>query len=373
MTEFGEENNKSDQASTPKLSEKKEVNEGDDKACEVEDVEEITIGADNQDLIGASDMAIPVGEEPLSEKKRDEGLTLKPSEKSLPESSDAVFSPTIREVSVQPEPVEKAMEPVEKGEEDAKKKENEKDNQIIPEHRITILESCALPGYGDELKQSREFTEQAGLKSFDVIPSATEQGTGTPVEIQPGVTTEEDLNKKKEHDEDMEDEREEDEKVPLLKKETQCTAKQDGRGPTEPGKEIMANREEREEVKISAPSSATDEIEQGRASPVEIQPGVTTEEDLNKKKENDDEMENEREGDEKVPLLEKEIHCTAIQDGRGPSEPGKEIMTKREERDEVGTNVPSTDQHSDIAMIDFSVKDLLSFAWQIAQGMVGIK
>ena len=335
-------------------------------------VEEIAKGADNQNSIGASDMAVPVGEETLSEKNRDEGLTLKPSEKSLPESSDAVFSRTIREVSVQPEPVEKTMEPDEKADEDDKKIENEKDHQIIPEHRIMILESCASPDYGDEITQSRDFTEQAGSKPLDVIPSATEQGTALPVDFQPGAKPEEDSNGKAEHDEDMVDEREEDEKVPLLKEETQCTAKQDGRAPTEPRKETMANGEDRDEVKISVPSSATDEIEQGRASPVEIQPGVTTAEDLNEKTEHDEEMEEER-GDEKVPLPEKETHCAENQDGRGPTEPENEMMTKREEREEVEINVPSTVQHSDVAMVDFSAKDLLSFAWQIAQGMVGIK
>ena len=370
MTEFGDENNKSDQASTPKLSEKKEVNEGDDKACEVEDVEEITIGADNQDLIGASDMAIPVGEEPLSEEKRDAGLTLMPSEKSHPEGSDAVFSTTIRKISVQPEPVEKTVEPAEKSKEDDKKIGKEKeDHPIIPKHRITITESCAPPGYGEEITQNKEFLEEAGLKCLDVIISATEQEKASPVELQPGVTTEKDFNGKAEHDEDRGDEREEDEEVSLLEKETQCMANQDGRAPMEPGKEIMANREE---VKINVPSSATDEIEQERASPVKIQLAITTEEDLNEKTEHDEEMEDER-GEEKAPSLEKETHCTENQDGRGPTEPENEMMTKREEREEVEINVPSTVQHSDVAMVDFSAKDLLSFAWQIAQGMVGIK
>ena len=280
MAELSDENNMSDQASTSKLPEEKVGNKGNDKACEVEKTEETTKVADNQDL---------VGKESLPKKRSDEGLTLKPSEKSFPQSTHAVLSTFL---SGQPEAVDTTSESSEKSKQDKKKIEKGKaDVQIAPlfeGHRITILESFAPPEPGEEMSQSKEFTKQGSMQCLDVI------------------------------------------------------------------------------------SPAAQEFGHVRAVPVELQPSVPTTEDLNEKMEEDGEMEEEKEEDEKVPLLGKEKKGTAIQDG-GPTEPGERVVENREESEEVKINVPSTVQHSDVEMVDVSAKDLLSFSWQIAKGMVGVK
>ncbi len=238
--------------------------------------------ADNQDLVGASHMAVDV--EPLSENKWNEGLTSKTIDKSYPVRYAAV--PTIvRDVSGQPKPVDKTREAFQKSKQDEKKTEEEKANDerapLLEERRITIPEPHASPENGKGTTQCKKFSEQSSLGCLDVV------------------------------------------------------------------------------------ISVKGETEQARDLPVELQPGVTTE-DVNEKIEDDEEIEEKKE-DEKV---DRKTLCTAIKDAPGPSKPGERITQYREQRKEVKINCPSTDQQHDVAEADFSSKDLLSFAWQIAKGMV---
>ncbi|KAL9987753.1 hypothetical protein ACROYT_G002109 [Oculina patagonica] len=267
VIDFADDNKLIGTASTVQISEEKEVN---------------TVRDDNQDLVGASHMAVDV--QPLSENKWDEGLTSKPIEKSFPERY-AVLPTTVRDVSGQPKTVDTTGEAFEKSKQDDKKIEKGKaDNRIslsLEERFLTIPEAHASPGHKEGITKREEFSEQGSLECLDVI------------------------------------------------------------------------------------ISVAGEIDQVRGSPVELQSGVTTEEDLNEKIEDDKKME-QREDNEKV---ERETLCTAIQDAPGPSEPGERITQNRQEPKQVQINFPSTDQHSNVAEVDFSAKDLLSFAWQIASGM----
>ncbi len=273
MTDCADDKNRSGPASTVQVTEENVVNKGDNTARDV---------ADNQDLVGASHMAVDV--EPLSENKWDEGLTSKPIEKSFPERY-AVLPITVRDVSGQPKTVDTTGETFEDCKLDNKKIEEEKaDGQMAPlleERRITIPELHASTEHVEGTTQCKGFSEQGSLECLDVI------------------------------------------------------------------------------------ISVTGEIDQAKDLPDELQPGVTTE-DVNEKIEDDEKMEKEKE-DKKV---ERETHCTAIQDAPGPSEPGERITQNRQEPKQVQINFPSTDQHSNVAEVDLSAKDLLSFSWQIASGML---
>ncbi|XP_078357420.1 uncharacterized protein LOC144642321 isoform X2 [Oculina patagonica] len=272
VTDCADDKNRSGPASTVQVTEENVVNKGDNTARDV---------ADNQDLVGASHMAVDV--EPLSENKWDEGLTSKPIEKSFPERY-AVLPITVRDVSGQPKTVDTTGETFEDCKLDNKKIEEEKaDGQMAPlleERRITIPELHASTEHVEGTTQCKGFSEQGSLECLDVI------------------------------------------------------------------------------------ISVTGEIDQAKDLPDELQPGVTTE-DVNEKIEDDEKMEKEKE-DKKV---ERETHCTAIQDAPGPSEPGERITQNRQEPKQVQINFPSTDQHSNVAEVDLSAKDLLSFSWQIASGM----
>ncbi|XP_078358616.1 uncharacterized protein LOC144643290 isoform X2 [Oculina patagonica] len=194
VTDFADGNNLSDLASTAKTFEQKIVSKEDDKASEVKHMEEITNVADNQDLMGASHMAIPEHLKPLSENNRDKGLTLNPSEKSYPERY-AVLPTTVRDVSGQPKPVDTNGRAFKKSKQDDKIEEDKADDQItscLEEHRITIPETRDPSEDGEEKTQSKEFSAQGSVDCLDVILTATdenEQVRDLPVELQPGVTT----------------------------------------------------------------------------------------------------------------------------------------------------------------------------------------
>lgn len=71
-------------------------------------------------------------------------------------------------------------------------------------------------------------------------------------------------------------------------------------------------------------------------------------------------------------LVNKEVHHTATKDEPCSSECGSVMVNQsRNEGIQVSANIPQEDQQNDVELDDnFSAKDLLSFAWQIAKGMV---
>lgn len=71
-------------------------------------------------------------------------------------------------------------------------------------------------------------------------------------------------------------------------------------------------------------------------------------------------------------LVNKNFQQTATQDEPSSSEHGGDtINLNRGELIEVSANIPQDRQPDDRELDDnFSAKDLLSFAWQIAKGMV---
>lgn len=71
-------------------------------------------------------------------------------------------------------------------------------------------------------------------------------------------------------------------------------------------------------------------------------------------------------------LVNKEVHHTATKDEPCSSESGSVMVNQsRNEGIQVSANIPQEDQQNDVELDDnFSAKDLLSFAWQIAKGMV---
>ena len=106
------------------------------------------------------------------------------------------------------------------------------------------------------------------------------------------------------------------------------------------------------------------------------QPYVTSEEHSSKNKESGEETEEAIAADETFLLLEGETQSTAIQDAPGPFEPiaRDAIAQGKVEQREATINIPQTDQHGNAEqVVDFSAKELLSFAWQIAQGMVSLE
>ena len=77
-------------------------------------------------------------------------------------------------------------------------------------------------------------------------------------------------------------------------------------------------------------------------------------------------------GEQQEQQQEKETGRTATQDASGLSETVDRITQSRVKQEEVKIDMPlTTEQHGCAKQeIDFSAKDLLCFAWQIARGMV---
>ena len=150
------------------------------------------------------------------------------------------------------------------------------------------------------------------------------------------------------------------------------------RGTSRQGKRITQNKEFSEQGSVECSNvilSAIDEIRQVSDRPVELHQSNTTsnttQEDLNKKEDNKKIIE-EKEDDEEVPQLQQEPHRISVEVHEpGLPEAKKRITQSREVQREAKIKIPRTDEQGNAEQVfDFSAKDLLSFAWQIAQGMV---
>ena len=159
-----------------------------------------------------------------------------------------------------------------------------------------------------------------------------------------------------------------------LQSEKQSTGIPETRGASKERKRVTQSKEFSEQGSVECANvipCATDAIGQVSDRPVELQPSDTTTEDSNKK-DDDQKIKEEKEDDKQVPQLQQEPDRISVEvHERGVPEAKKRIVQSRDEQREVKTDMPQTVQQGNTEqVVDFSAKDLLSLAWQIAQGMV---
>ena len=96
------------------------------------------------------------------------------------------------------------------------------------------------------------------------------------------------------------------------------------------------------------------------------------EEQEQEQEEEEEQQQQQEGGEQQEQQKEKETGRTATQDASGLSETVDRITQSRVKQEEVKIDMPLTEEQHGCAKqeIDFSPKDLLCFAWQIARGMV---
>ena len=230
----------------------------------------------------------------------------------------------------------------------------DKQNSMGASHMAETVGVEPLPQRGKDKGLTTNLSEMSYPESTEAVLSTTTTNASDPA--MPIDTTGESFKKRKQDDKKME-EGKADNQMTSLFEEHRITV-QETCAPSDHGDGITQSKDFSEQGSLDCLDvipSATDEIVQA------LQP-VRTEDDLNEKKDDGEMQKEKKDGNVPWPLLKREIpYTTAIQGAHGPTDPGEGMMQ---------INVPLAEQHGDVAVVDFSAKDLLSFAWQIAKGMV---
>ena len=419
---------------TSDMSEEEAVYKDDDNGKEVTNVDEFTKVTDNQDFMGASQISITVGEKPfIDERKRGEELLIKPSGTSFTEGVDNGLSATVRDVAGRSLPVDITGEAFGRCRRDQKKIKVVKVGDgiiLLPDNgadRMAICEASNPSESGERPKQSEEFGDKGSLKRLDVTLSRTAGDTTharyIPVGSQPCDRSEEDANNKKEDAVFIEKGEAVNEFAPSLDNEALCmvipeahapvaarqSAKQskesnnqgclerfemnilskDDGGNTEeentsdemtvfqlgakvlqmriPETEYGEERISRSKEPIEQDSlhhldvilSAASAITSMKDSTADFRPHGKTKDNFNTKKAENENSKGGKGKDEVKSKIDDEKNRTApFQDTRPLPQP-KENKEEQQEMEGDGEQA-----------VDFTVKDVLCFAWQIAKGMV---
>ena len=430
MADFTDSSVSSNEA-TSDISEDEAVYKDDDNGKEVTNVDEFAEVTDNQDFMGASHISITVEEPFTDENERGEELLIK---SSGTECVDKGLSATVRDVAGRSLPVDTTGEAFGRCRRDQKKIKIVKVGDgiiLLPDNgadRMAIRESFNPSESGERPKQCEEFGDKGSLERLDVTPSRTAGDTTharcIPVGNQPCDRRQKDANNKKEDAVFMEKGEADNEFTPLLDNEALCMvipeahasvavresakqskesnnqgglerfemnilSKDDGGNtdeentsdemtaflgvlqmpipetdaPYEHGEEkISQNKECLEQDSLhhlDVILSTASEITSMKDSTADFRPDGKTEDDFNTKKAENENSKGDKGKDEEKSSIDDEKNRTAtFQDTRPLPQP-KENTEEQQEMEGDGEQA-----------VDFTVKDVLCFAWQIAKGMV---
>ena len=385
MSDFADSSVSSNEA-TSDLLEDEAFHKDDDKGKKVTTVDEFTKVTDNQDFMGTLHISITEEEKTFTdEEKRGGELPLTPSATSFPESTDRGLSETVRDVGGRLLPVNTTGAAFERCRRDKKKIKVVKVGDgiiLLPDNgadRMTIREACNPSDCGERPKLSEEFGDKCSLKRLDVTLSRTADDTPharyIPTGSQACDTSKEDPTKKKEDAVFIENVEADNEFTPSLDNDERRMVIPEDHAPLQMRISETDFPSEHGEQRISYSEGPS---EQGGLDHLDVIlytaseiPGMDdftaafpldgkTEGDFNTKK---TESENSKGGNGKDEMKssidDEKCRAASFQDTlRGLPQP-KQSTEEQQEMD--GDAVQA---------VDFSVKDVLCFAWQIAKGMV---
>lgn len=262
-------------------------------------------------------------------------------------------------------------------------------NSIIPEekvindHDLTGASHVVIPVHG-EPQTGKNWNEglpkNSSEKSYpemaDVVLSTTAQDVSG--RLGPVDTTEEAFIKSKEDEEKIEGEKADNGITSLFDDEADRIAVPEALVTSVHGGEITQNGDSTEQnglKRFDEILAATGESTQLKNLSAELRSGDTTEDELNKKDEGDEKRKELEAKHEIILFLEEETCRTSTQDANevanGLSESVERITQGKEKQKDVKIDMSQTEQHGSAKeVVDFSAKDLLCFAWQVARGMV---
>ena len=358
---------------TSDMSEEEAVDKDDGNEKEVTNVDELTKVTDNQDFMGTSHISIILEEEPFPEEKRHEELPKKPSETT--EGIDRGLSAIVRYVTGRHLPGNATGEAYERCRRDNKKIKVVKVGDgiiLLPDNgadHMGIRESRNPSECGERTKQSQEFGYRGSLKRLDVMLSRTADDTPhvryIPAGSQHGDRSKEDPTncKKKEDAVFIEKGEADNEFTPSLDNEERRMVIPEDHAPlqmrisetdfpSEHGQERILQSEEPGEqgglCHLDVILSTASEITIMKDPTADFRLDGKTEDDLNTQK-----TENENSKEDKTE--DKIKSSTKVR-------PLPQPKKSTEEQQEMEGDSEQA--------VDFSVKDVLCFAWQIAKGMV---
>ena len=428
MDDFTDSSVSSNEA-TSDMSKEEAVDKDDDNEKEVTNVDELTKVTDDQDFMGMSHISITVEEKPFTEEKRHEELLIKPSETSFPGGIDEGLSATVRDVGGRLLPGNTTGEAFERWRQGKKKIKVVKVGDgiiLLPDRdngadHMTIREARNPSECGERTKQSEEFGYRGSLERLDVMFSRSagdiNHARFFPVKSQPCDGSEKKENNNKEHARHIKEEEEEvdNEFTPLLDNEALYMVIPEAHAPAAARESAKQSKEsknlgslERFEVNIFAKDDGGS-IEEENTSD-EITPLLDTKVLQLRIPETDFQSEHEEERisqsgepSEQGGLCHLDVILSTASEITSMKDPtadfrldGKtedDLNTEKTENennkedkteDEVKSSTKArplpqpkknTEEQQEMEgdseqAVDFSVKDVLCFAWQIAKGMV---
>ena len=426
MADFTDSSLSSNEA-TSDISEEEAVEKDDDNGREVTNVDELTKVTDNQDFMGTSHISIPVEEKPFTEEKRNEELLIRPSETNFPEGIDMGLPATVRDVGGWLLPGNTTGEAFERWRRGKKKIKVVKvgDGIILLSDRdngadhMAIREARNPSECGERTEQSEEFGYRGSLDRLDVmlLPSAGDINHARffPVGSQPSDRNEKEENNNKEDARHIKEGEADNEFTPLLENEALCMVIPEAHAPVAARESAKQSKEsnnlgdlERFEVNISANDDGGSIEEESTSD--EITPLLDTKVLQVRIPETDFQSEH---GEERISqseepseqgglchldvILSTASEITSMKDPtadfrlngkteddlnaeKTDNENNKEDKTEDEVKSSIKARpLPqpknNTEEQQEMEddseqAVDFSVKDVLCFAWQIAKGMV---
>ena len=371
---------------TSDVLEEEAFHKDDDKGKKVTNVDEFTKVTDNQDFMGTLHISITKEEKTFTdEEKRGGELPLTPSGTSFPKSTDRGLSETVRDVAGRLLPVNATGAAFERCRRDQKKIKVVKvgDGIILlsdnDADRMTIREARNRSDCGERPKLSEEFGDKCSFKRLDVTLSRTADDTPharyIPAGSQPCDKSKEDPTKKKEDVVFIEKGEADNEFTPSLDNDERRMVISEDHAPLQMRISETDFPSEHGEQTIS---HSEDPSEQGGLDHLDMIlytaskiPGMDdftaafpldckTEDYFNTKKTENGNSKGGKGNDEvKSSIDDENYRAASFQDTLRGLPQTKESREEQQEMDGDGEQA-----------VDFSVKDALCFAWQIAKGMV---